>query len=174
VAKLLGLEYPGGPAISRLAEEGNPAAIAFPRAMLHSGDYDFSLSGLKTAVSIHVKREREAQRPIDIPDLAASFQAAVIDVQVAKAVRAAKEYGVKHVCLGGGVAANTALRDALRDALSRIGVRLSVPPLALCTDNAAMIAAAAHFRLKRGGFLGLDAEATASLPLDGLVTNPRT
>lgn len=167
VAKLLGIGYPGGPAISRLAEEGDPAAIPFPRAMLHSGNYDFSLSGLKTAVITYVRREQAAGRPIDLPDLAASFQAAVIDVQVAKAVRAADEHGVRHFCLGGGVAANTALREALRVALAGRGVRLSVPPLSLCTDNAAMIAAAAHFRLMRGEFLGLDAEATASLLLDG-------
>jgi len=166
VAKLLGLEYPGGPEISRLASQGDPAAIPFPRAMLHSGDYDFSLSGLKTAVSLYVKREREAGRPLNLPDIAASFQSAVTDVQVAKAVRAAGEHGVKHFCLGGGVAANASLREALRSALADAGVRLSVPPLSLCTDNAAMIAAAAHFRLVRGGFLGLDAEATASLPLD--------
>ncbi|TDB39452.1 MAG: tRNA (adenosine(37)-N6)-threonylcarbamoyltransferase complex transferase subunit TsaD [Actinobacteria bacterium] len=165
VAKLLGLGYPGGPAISRLAEQGDPAAIPFPRAMLHSGDYDFSLSGLKTAVLTYVRHEQAAGREIDIPNLAASFQAAVIDVQVAKAVRAAEEYGVRDFCLGGGVAANTALREALRVALAARGVRLSVPPFSLCTDNAAMIASAAHFRLRNGGFLGLDAEATASLPL---------
>ncbi len=166
VAKLLGLGYPGGPAISRLAEEGDAAAIPFPRAMLHSGDYDFSLSGLKTAVITYVRREQAAGRPLDLPNIAASFQAAVIDVQVAKALRAAEEHGVRHFCLGGGVAANAALREALRTALAVRGIRLSVPPLSLCTDNAAMIATAAHFRLLRGGFLGLDAEATASLPLD--------
>jgi N6-L-threonylcarbamoyladenine synthase len=165
VAKLLGLGYPGGPAISRLAEQGDPAAIPFPRAMLHSGDYDFSLSGLKTAVLTYVRHEQAAGREIHIPNLAASFQAAVIDVQVAKAVRAAEEYGVRDFCLGGGVAANTALREALRVALAARGVRLSVPPFALCTDNAAMIASAAHFRLRKGAFLGLEAEATASLPL---------
>ena len=167
VAKLVGLGYPGGPAISRLAEEGDPAAIPFPRAMLHSGDYDFSLSGLKTAVLTYVRREQAAGREVHLPNLAASFQAAVIDVQVAKAVRAAAEYGVKDFCLGGGVAANVALREALKNALAANGVRLSVPPFALCTDNAAMIAAAAHFRLLKGGFLDLSAEATASLPLDG-------
>ncbi|KAF0207810.1 MAG: tRNA (adenosine(37)-N6)-threonylcarbamoyltransferase complex transferase subunit TsaD [Actinomycetota bacterium] len=165
VAKLVGIGYPGGPAISRLAEQGNPAAIPFPRAMLHSGDYDFSLSGLKTAVITYVRKEEAAGRTIHLPDLAASFQAAVIDVQVAKAVRAATEYDVRHFCLGGGVAANTALREALRSALADNGVRLSVPPFSLCTDNAAMIAAAAHFRLTRGAFLELNAEATASLPL---------
>ncbi|MDO8914599.1 MAG: tRNA (adenosine(37)-N6)-threonylcarbamoyltransferase complex transferase subunit TsaD [Coriobacteriia bacterium] len=163
VAKALGLGYPGGPVLSKLAMEGDPAAIRFPRAMMHSGDYDFSLSGLKTAVITHIEAERAAGREIDLADLAASFQAAVIDVQVAKAVRAAKECGVTTFCLGGGVAANLALREALREALAAEGVRLSVPPFELCTDNAAMIAAAAHFRLWRGETIGPSAEAVPNL-----------
>jgi tRNA threonylcarbamoyl adenosine modification protein TsaD/ribosomal-protein-alanine acetyltransferase len=167
VAKALGLGYPGGPILSRLAAQGDPAAIRFPRAMLHSGDYDFSLSGLKTAVVNHLALERAAGRVIDVPDLAASFQQAVIDVQVAKAVRAAIECGVKTFCLGGGVAANTALREALAAALATAGVKLSVPPFELCTDNAAMIAAAGHFRLWRGETLGPSAEAVPNLRLDG-------
>ncbi|MDI6901298.1 MAG: tRNA (adenosine(37)-N6)-threonylcarbamoyltransferase complex transferase subunit TsaD [Anaerosomatales bacterium] len=166
VAKVLGLGYPGGPAIARLAGEGDPAAVDFPRAMMRSGDYDFSLSGLKTAVITYVDRERRAGRDVRLPDVAASFQAAVVDVQIAKTVRAALERGVEWVCLAGGVAANAALREGLRAELAEHGIRLSVPPFDLCTDNAAMIAAAAHFRLRRGGFLGLEAEATASLPLD--------
>jgi tRNA threonylcarbamoyl adenosine modification protein TsaD/ribosomal-protein-alanine acetyltransferase len=166
VAKALGLGYPGGPILSRLAAQGNAKAVAFPRAMMHSGDYDFSLSGLKTAVVTWLKAEREAGREVDVPDLAASFQQAVIDVQVHKSVRAARECGVSTFCLGGGVAANTALREALHDALAAIGVRLSVPPFELCTDNAAMIAAAAHFRLWRGETVGPSAEAVPNLRLD--------
>lgn len=166
VAKALGLGYPGGPAISRLAAQGDPAAIAFPRAMLRSGDYDFSLSGLKTAVVTHIAKERAAGREIDPADLAASFQQAVIDVQVAKAVSAALECGVTTFCIGGGVAANAALREALRVALAERGIRLSVPPFELCTDNAAMIAAAAHFRLWRGETLAPSAEAVPNLRLD--------
>lgn len=166
VAKVLGLGYPGGPVLSRLAADGNPDAIDFPRAMLHSGDYAFSLSGLKTAVINHIRHEREAGREIDIPDLAASFQAAIVDVQVAKAIRAVEECGVRTFCLAGGVAANSALRDGLRDSLEPRGVHVSVPPLSLCTDNAAMIAAAAHFRLRRNEMLGLDAEAIPGLRLD--------
>jgi N6-L-threonylcarbamoyladenine synthase len=165
VAKLLGLGYPGGPAISRLAMTGNPAAIAFPRAMINSGDYDFSLSGLKTAVITYVNRERQAGREIDVADVSASFQAAVIDVQVSKSLRAVEQYAVSTFCLAGGVAANAALREALRRALAAKGVRLSVPPFELCTDNAAMIGAAADFRFTRGERMGLDAEAVPDLPL---------
>jgi N6-L-threonylcarbamoyladenine synthase len=166
VAKVLGLGYPGGPVLSRLAEEGDATAIPFPRAMMRSGDYDFSLSGLKTAVITWIRHEQEAGRAIDVADLAASFQAAIVDVQVAKAVRAVSEYGVRTFCLAGGVAANPALREALKRALEPLGVLVSVPPLALCTDNAAMIAAAAHHRLWRGEVLGLDAEALPNLRLD--------
>jgi tRNA threonylcarbamoyl adenosine modification protein TsaD/ribosomal-protein-alanine acetyltransferase len=166
VAKVLGLGYPGGPILSRLAETGDPAAIDFPRAMMRSGDYAFSLSGLKTAVINHIRHERQAGREIDIPDLAASFQQAVIDVQVAKAVRAVEETGATTFCLGGGVAANPSLRAALTEAMERLGVHVSVPPFHLCTDNAAMIAAAAHYRFLRGEHLGLDAEPVASLRLD--------
>ncbi len=166
VAKVLGLGYPGGPVLSRLAEEGDPAAIDFPRAMMRSGDYAFSLSGLKTAVINHIRHEREADREIDLPDLAASFQQAVIDVQVAKAVRAVEETGATAFCLAGGVAANPALREALTRAMEPLGVHVGIPPLHLCTDNAAMIAAAAHYRYLRGDRLGPDAEPVASLRLD--------
>lgn len=166
VAKVLGLGYPGGPVLSRMAADGDPAAIDFPRAMLRSGDYAFSLSGLKTAVINHIRHEQQAGREIDIPDLAASFQAAIIDVQVAKAVRAVTETDARSFCLAGGVAANPALREALRAALEPLGVHVSVPPLHLCTDNAAMIGAAAHYRYLRGERLGLDAEAVPGLRLD--------
>ena len=168
VAKVLGLGYPGGPILSKLADTGDPAAIDFPRAMMRSGDYAFSLSGLKTAVLTHIRHEEAAGHTIDVPDLAASFQQAVIDVQVSKAVRAVTETGAEAFCLGGGVAANSALREALTAAIEPLGVHVSVPPLYLCTDNAAMIAAAAHYRFLRGEFLGLDAEPSASGPLDSV------
>lgn len=165
VAKALGLGYPGGPVISRLAAKGNPRAIRFPRAMLHSGDYSFSLSGLKTAVITYIEGENRAGRAIDLPDLAASFEAAVIDVQVAKAVRAVEETGVSDFCVGGGVAANPALRAALREAFGRRGVRVTVPPLRACGDNAAMIGIAAlrSFRARNFSPLALDAEPNAPL-----------
>ena len=165
VAKALGLGYPGGPEISRLAAEGDPAAIPFPRAMMRSADLDFSLSGLKTSVVTYIAKERAAGRELRLPDIAASFQAAVIDVQVAKALRAVQECGVSTFLIGGGVAANPALRAALTAAMRARGVRVSVPPLSLCTDNAAMIGAAAHLRLWRGETMGLSAEAVPDLRL---------
>ncbi len=165
VAKALGLGYPGGPEITRLAADGDPAAIAFPRAMLHSDDLDFSLSGLKTSVVTHIAKERAAGRELRPADIAASFQAAVIDVQVAKALRAVEECGVQTFLIGGGVAANPALRAALTAAMEARGVRVSVPPFALCTDNAAMIGAAAHLHLWRGETLGPSAEAVPDLRL---------
>jgi N6-L-threonylcarbamoyladenine synthase/protein kinase Bud32 len=168
VAKVLGLGYPGGPILSKLAERGDPAAIAFPRAMMKSGDYAFSLSGLKTAVLTYIRHEEQAGREVNVPDLAASFQQAVIDVQVAKAVRAVEETGAVAFCLGGGVAANRALREALTSAIEPLGVHVSVPPLELCTDNAAMIAAAAHYRYLRGERIGLDAEPSAHGTLDAV------
>jgi N6-L-threonylcarbamoyladenine synthase len=167
VAKLLGLGYPGGPVISRIAAQGDPKAIAFPRAMLKSGDLDVSLSGLKTAVLQYVQRERAAGRELNLPDIAASFQTALIDVQVAKTFAAASERGVRSVVLAGGVAANTALREALQTALGERGMRLVVPPMSLCTDNAAMIAAVAHDEIVRGRFLGLASDASAVLHLRG-------
>lgn len=166
VAKVLGLGYPGGPVISKLAETGDPAAIAFPRAMLHSKDYRFSLSGLKTAVITYVRGEEAAGRSIHLPDLAASFQAAVIDVQVAKAVAAVAETGARSFCLAGGVAANPALRRALTAAMEARGVHVSVPPMALCTDNATMIAVAAVDAYERGAFIGLDADSLPGLRID--------
>lgn len=167
VAKLLGLGYPGGPVISRLAAEGDPTSIPFPRAMMRSGTLDVSLSGLKTAVIQYVEAERAAGRALRVPDIAASFQAAVIDVQVAKTVEAARARGVSAVVLAGGVAANSALREGLAAALGGYDIRLSVPSFGLCTDNASMIAAAAHDRLLAGRVLGLSADAQPAMRLGG-------
>lgn len=167
VAKLLGLGYPGGPVLSRLAVAGDPEAIPFPRPMLRTGDLNVSLSGLKTAVIKYVEEERAAGRALRVPDIAASFQAAVTDVQVAKTLRAVKEHGARAVVLAGGVAANPFLRERLGNALEDIGVRLSVPPSELCTDNAAMIATAAHDGIAAGRFLGLGADAVPDLRFRG-------
>ena len=165
VAKALGLGYPGGPVISKLAAQGNPRAIAFPRAMMHSGDYRFSLSGLKTAVITYIQGENKAGRPINLPDLAASFQAAVVDVQVAKAATAVKETSVRDFCVGGGVAANPALRAAYQERFAKMGVRVTVPPMVVCGDNGAMIAVAALRNLRAGvtAPLTLDAAPNAKL-----------
>jgi N6-L-threonylcarbamoyladenine synthase len=166
IAKALGLGYPGGPVISRLAEQGNPQAFDFPRALLHSHDYRFSLSGLKTAVITFIKKEQEAGREPDLPDIAASFQQAVIDVQVAKALAALEETGCTTFCIGGGVAANRALRIAYEKAMTTRGIRVVFPPHDACTDNAAMIARVALDRFRRGSFMGLDDDAFAQTDLE--------
>ena len=165
VAKALGLGYPGGPVISKLAAQGNPRAINFPRAMMHSGDYRFSLSGLKTAVITYIQGENKAGRAINLPNLAASFQAAVVDVQVAKAATAVEQTGVSDFCVGGGVAANPALRAAYQERFAKMGVRVTVPPMVVCGDNGAMIALAALRNLRAGvtAPLTLDAAPNAKL-----------
>ncbi|MGE5227818.1 MAG: tRNA (adenosine(37)-N6)-threonylcarbamoyltransferase complex transferase subunit TsaD, partial [Planctomycetaceae bacterium] len=150
VARLLGLGFPGGPAIDAMAAQGDPRAIAFPRAMEDSGDLDFSMSGLKTAVLRYVKAERAAGRDLHLPDLAASFQEAIVDVQVTKTIAAARATGVDTVLLGGGVVANTRLRDRLRADGEAAGLRVLYPSLPLCTDNGAMIACLGAARLAAG------------------------
>jgi N6-L-threonylcarbamoyladenine synthase len=167
IARFMGLGFPGGPALDRLAREGDPTAIAFPRAMADSGDYDFSLSGLKTAVLRHVKREQAAGRRVEAADLAASFQEAIVDVQVSKTMRAAEETGVTTVLLGGGVVANTRLRERMEAAGSEQGIRVRFPPPDLCTDNGAMIARAGASRLERGERTPLDVGADPALALAG-------
>ena len=166
VAKALGLGYPGGPVISRFAAQGNPDAVPFPRAMLHSGDLRFSLSGLKTAVVTYINQERAAGRELNIPDITASFQQAVVDVQVAKAKHALEQTGAGTFCLGGGVAANPVLRRAYEDLCAEMGVKLVMPPLHSCGDNAGMIALVALDRFNDGKFFGLDSDACAHADLD--------
>jgi N6-L-threonylcarbamoyladenine synthase len=165
VARLLGLGFPGGPALDGLARHGDPTAIRFPRAMAGSGDYDFSMSGLKTAVLNHVKRERAAGRDLNPPDVAASFQEAIVDVQVTKTIAAAKDVGVPTVLLGGGVVANSRLRERLLADGRAAGLRVLVPPLDLCTDNAAMIACIGAARAKLGERTALDIGADPQLRL---------
>lgn len=164
VAKALGLPYPGGPHISRLAKEGRADAIHFPRALMHSGDYRFSLSGLKTAVITFIQKSRE-EGTLNVADVCASFEAAVTEVQVSKAARALDETGAQTLCLGGGVAANPELRGAFERMCAQRGVRLVLPPLESCGDNAAMIALVALDRFRERRFFGLDADAQAHADL---------
>ena len=166
VAKALGLGYPGGPVISRYGAKGDPRAIAFPRAMMHSGDLRFSLSGLKTAVVTYINGEREAGRELNVPDICASFEAAVVDVQVAKAKRALEMTGARTLCVGGGVAANPVLRASYERMCSKAGVRLVLPPLSACGDNAGMIALVALDRFRQKKFFSFDFDAKAHVNLD--------
>jgi tRNA N6-adenosine threonylcarbamoyltransferase len=164
VARYLGLGYPGGPAIDRLALQGDPEAIRFPRAMLDEG-LDFSFSGLKTSVVNHVRKHPDVRTE----DVAASFQAAVVDVLVAKARRAAAAVGARAVALGGGVAANSLLRERFLDACVVDGLRAFLPSRAMCTDNAAMIASAGWHRLARGEAHPMDTGADPNLRLPVLL-----
>jgi N6-L-threonylcarbamoyladenine synthase/protein kinase Bud32 len=166
VAKALGLGYPGGPAISKLAAQGNPKAINFPRALMHSHDLRFSLSGLKTAVITYIHQEQQAGHELNMPDIAASFTAAVVDVQVSKARTALKQTGAKVFCLGGGVAANPDLRRAYEKMCADEHVRLVMPPLSACGDNAAMIAEVALDRYRQGRFADATLDVKAHAPLD--------
>jgi N6-L-threonylcarbamoyladenine synthase len=159
VARLLGLGYPGGPMIDRIARDGDPEAIRFPRAM--RDEADFSFSGLKTAVATYVRRHPD----VNAADVAASFQAAVVDQLVDKLVAAADESGARSLVLGGGVAANSALRARVGDVATATGRRAFLPPTDLCTDNAAMIAAAAWWRLESDGPTPLDAGIDPGLAL---------
>ena len=165
VAQYLGLGFPGGRVIDDLAKTGNPAGIDFPRPMLDSGDYKFSFSGIKTAVRYFVDKARAAKTPFHIEDVAASFQAAVVDVLVQKTIRAAKEKGAQAITLTGGVAANSQLRDSMDRAAKELGVKMFYPPIALCTDNAAMIAGIAYHKYKRGIRDGLNLNASATGPI---------
>ncbi len=160
VARFMGLGYPGGPAIDRLALDGDPTAISFPRAMLDGG-YDFSFSGLKTAVINHVRSHPD----VSGPDLAASFQQAVVDVLLAKARQAAREIGAKGMALGGGVAANSRLREDFLEVCHQEGIDGFVPSRSMCTDNAAMIAAAGYHRWRSDGPSSLETGAHPNLKL---------
>jgi len=160
VARFLGLGYPGGPAIDRLATEGDPTAIRFPRPMLDDGN-DFSFSGLKTAVVQYVRKHPD----VEVADVAASFQAAVVDVLVTKLLRVSEETGITTLVIGGGVAANSALRARLLDEGVTAGLRVVLPSISLCTDNAAMVASVAWWRLNADGPTPLDAGAYPGLKI---------
>jgi N6-L-threonylcarbamoyladenine synthase len=161
VARLIGLPYPGGPSIQKAAETGNPKAFNFPRARL-DGTWDFSFSGLKTAVLRTVRQFEEDTRPLPVEDLAASFQAAVVDVLLTKTLKAAQHFKAKQILVAGGVSANRALREAF---LSQSEFPVQIPRLSLCTDNAAMIASAGYFRFVHGQRDALDIDALPTWPL---------
>ena len=160
VARYLDLGYPGGPVIDRIASEGNPHAVEFPRAMMHDG-LDVSFSGLKTSVINHVRKNPEMSNV----DIAASFQAAVVDVLCAKTIKAAQQVGAQGIVLGGGVSANSFLRSEMSRRGGEAGFKVALPSRAMCTDNAAMIAAAAWHRLKSDGPRELDCGAYPNLKL---------
>jgi N6-L-threonylcarbamoyladenine synthase len=164
VARFIGLGFPGGPELDRLARTGDPHAVRFPRAAADRG-YDFSLSGLKTAVVRHVKAERARGHEVPPGDLAASFQEAVVEVQVDKTIAAAKDKGVRTIVLGGGVVANTRLRELMASRAGAEGFEVLIPPPELCTDNAAMIACAGYYRLVEGERTPLEVAASPGLPL---------
>lgn len=160
-ARTLGLGYPGGPVIDKLASEGNPKAIHFPRARLEN-TLDFSFSGLKTAV---IRFYQKAGDDFSMADIAASFQATVVDMLVNNTVAAIKQTGIRRVALAGGVAANSGLRSRMIEVAEDLGIELSYPPPRLCTDNAAMIACAGYYHIVRGNTDGLDLDTIASQPL---------
>lgn len=165
VSKILGLGYPGGPIIDKLARQGNPRAVTFPRTYLEKDSLDFSFSGLKTAVLYHCRgqdiKNTDAKTPSDqkIADIAASFQEAVVDVLVEKTSLAAKRYNVRGILTGGGVAANTRLRQRLKDKSKELSIPVYCPSTRLCTDNAAMVAGLAYKKYLEGDISGLDIEA---------------
>ena len=165
VARAIGLGYPGGPKIDKLAKEGNPDAIHFPRAKVEDAPYDFSFSGVKSAVLNHLNGCKMKGEPIVEADIAASFQKAVCDVLVEHAMQAVKDYGINKLALAGGVASNSALRAAMKAACDKKGIPLYYPAPILCTDNAAMIGAAAYYEYMAGTRSGLDLNAVPNLKL---------
>lgn len=165
VARAVGLGYPGGPKIDKAAKEGNPDAIVFPRAKVVGSEYDFSFSGLKSAVLNHINHAKMMGEEIIVPDLAASFQKAVVDVLVSHTVDAAKEYGFRSVAMAGGVASNSALRQGMEAACKKAGLTLYYPSPIYCTDNAAMIGAAAYYEYRKGARSGWDLNAVPNLKL---------
>ena len=165
VARAIGLGYPGGPKIDKLAKEGNPHAIDFPRAHMEDAPYDFSFSGVKSAVLNHLNKCRMTGEPIVEADIAASFQQAVVDVLVDNAIRAAKDYHMDRLAIAGGVASNGALRAAMEAACEKEGIRFYRPSPIFCTDNAAMIGVAAYYEYQREPRHGWDLNAVPNLKL---------
>lgn len=165
VARAIGLGYPGGPKVDKLAKEGNPEAIVFPKAKISDSEFDFSFSGLKSAVLNYINQAKMKDEEINTADVAASFQKAVTDVLTEHAVQAAKKYGMNRLALAGGVASNSALRNAMDVACKKEGLQLYFPSPILCTDNAAMIGAAGYYEYINGTRHGLDLNAVPNLKL---------
>lgn len=165
VARAVGLGYPGGPKVDKAAKEGNKNAIKFPRAKVEGAPYDFSFSGLKSAVLNHINHARMMGEEIHVPDLAASFQNAVVGVLVEHAVSAAKEFGYDKLVIAGGVASNSALRTGMKEACEKAGIQFYYPSPIFCTDNAAMIGVAAYYEYINGARSGWDLNAVPNLKL---------
>ncbi|MCI7181927.1 MAG: tRNA (adenosine(37)-N6)-threonylcarbamoyltransferase complex transferase subunit TsaD [Schaedlerella sp.] len=165
VARAIGLGYPGGPKIDRLAKEGNPEAVKFPKAHMEDSPFDFSFSGLKSAVLNHINGCRMKGESFDPADIAASFQKAVVDVLVENSMHAVEAYGMNRFALAGGVASNSALREGMKSACEKKGIQLYYPSPILCTDNAAMIGAAAYYEYLSGTRHGWDLNAVPNLKL---------
>ncbi len=166
VARVLGLGYPGGPLIDQLAKEGDPSKVEFKRVYLEKGSLDFSFSGIKTGVLNYMNTEKQAGREVNIADVAAGFQEAVLEVVVSKTLDAAISRGEDKIVVAGGVAANSRLRQMLRQGCKKCGLELYYPPPVLCTDNAAMIGCAAYYKYMAGKTDGLDLDAIANLELE--------
>lgn len=165
VARAIGLGYPGGPKIDKLAKEGDKEAISFPRAKVDGNEYDFSFSGLKSAVLNYLNQCEQKQQEVNRADVAASFQYAVIDVLTTHAVQAAKVMGMDKLAVAGGVASNSSLRESLNEACGREGIRFYHPSPVYCTDNAAMIGVAGYYAYRKGVCHGLDLNAVPNLKI---------
>ena len=169
VARTIGLKYPGGPEIDKLAKLGDKFAIDLPRVMIDTDDYDFSFSGLKSAVLNFVNKSNMTNTPFKKEDLAASFQQAIADVLVFKTIKACKENNLNVLTLAGGVSANSFLRESIQNACDKENIKLYIPSLKLCTDNAGMIGCAGYFEYLKGNFANLELNAYPNLKLDNII-----
>ena len=166
IAKFLNLGYPGGPIIEKLAKEGDPSSIQFPRPILNDKSYDFSFSGLKTAVIYYIKELKKENKNIPVSDILASFQQAVTDVLVGKTIKAALKFKTKQIVLAGGVAANSSLRRQIKEKANLLSIKVFYPSISLCTDNAAMVASAGYYKFKENKKSSLSLDAVSRLPLE--------